>query len=91
MPTETVDTTTNDPVLLALIAEITAARIELLASIDELKGELTPAAFAKRGLGVVAGAFVDENGGVRPKRIAAVAGTLASVVALKVLGRIRRD
>ena len=77
--------------MLALIAEITAARTDLLTSVAELKGELTPAAFAKRGLNVVAGAFVDENGGVRPKRIAAVAGTVASVVALKVLGRIRRS
>lgn len=75
--------------MLALIAEITAARADLLASVEELKGELTPGAFAKRGIGVVAGAFVDENGDVRPKRVAAVAGAVASVVALKVLGRIR--
>ncbi len=82
---------TSDPAILALVAEITAARSDLLASVEELKSELTPAAFAKRGLGVVAGAFIDEDGGVRPKRVAAVAGTLAGVVALKVLGRIRRS
>ncbi|MDO8732219.1 MAG: DUF3618 domain-containing protein [Actinomycetota bacterium] len=82
---------TSDPVLLALIADIAEARLDLLSSIEELKSELTPAAMAKRGLGVVAGAFVDEDGSVRPKRVAAVAGTLASVVALKVLGRIRRS
>jgi len=82
---------TSDPEILALLAEITAARTDLLASVEELKSELTPGAFARRGLGAVAGAFVDENGGIRPKRVAAVAGTLASVVALKVLGRVRRS
>ena len=89
MPVETVETT--DPAILALIAEVTAARSDLLASVEQLKGEMTPGAFARRGLGAVAGAFVDEDGGIRPKRVAAVAGTLASVVALKVLGRIRRS
>ena len=89
MATETIET--KDPVLLALIAEIAAARLDLLADVEVLKDELTPAAMAKRGLGVVAGAFVDETGSVRPKRVAAVAGTLVSVVALKVLGRVRRS
>lgn len=89
MAVETIET--NDPVLLALIAEIAEARLDLLASVEELRGELTPAAFARRGLGVVAGAFTDEAGNVRPKRVAAVAGTVASVVALKVLGRFRRS
>ncbi|MDP2287233.1 MAG: hypothetical protein Q8M73_01535 [Actinomycetota bacterium] len=89
MATDSVET--HDPAILALIAEVTAARNDLLASVAELQSELTPGAFARRGLGVVAGAFVDENGDVRPKRIAVVAGTLASAVALKVLGRIRRS
>ena len=82
---------TSDPKIVALLAEITAARADLLSSIEVLKSELTPAAFAKRGVGAVAGVFVDENGEVRPKRVLAVAGTVASVVAMKVIGHFRRS
>ncbi|HBJ72579.1 MAG TPA: hypothetical protein DDY88_02435 [Actinobacteria bacterium] len=82
---------TSDPTILALIAEITAARIDLLASVEELKDQLTPAAFRRRGLSLVTGAFVDDSGSVRPKRVAVVAGVLVGVVALKVFGRIRRS
>ncbi len=82
---------TSDPTILALIAEITAARSSLLASIEELKEQTTPAAFRRRGLSLITGAFIDDKGGIRPKRVATVAGVLAGVVALKVLGRIRRS
>jgi hypothetical protein len=82
---------TRDPAILALIAEITSARIDLLASVDELKEQMTPAAFRRRGLSLVTGAFVDDQGGIRPKRVATVAGVLVGVLALNVLRRIRRS
>ena len=77
----------NDPQIDALVAEITAARAELLASVDDLKEQFSPASLRKRGLGVITGIFTDEFGGIRPKRAAVTAGVLASVVGLKFMTR----
>jgi hypothetical protein len=70
-----------------LIAEITAARTELLASVENLKGQFTGASLRQRGLSAVTGVFVDEFGGIKPKRIAVVAGVFVGVVGLKLLAR----
>jgi len=74
----------------ALVADITAARAEFLADIDELKSQLTPASIGKRGLAAVAGIFTDEFGGIKPKRAAVTAGVLASVAGLKFMTRRRK-
>lgn len=70
-----------------LVAEITAARTELLASVENLKSQFTSASLRQRGISAVAGVFVDEFGGIKPKRIGIVAGVVVGVVALKLLGR----
>ncbi|CAB4905768.1 MAG: hypothetical protein F2923_07455 [Actinobacteria bacterium] len=70
-----------------LIAEITAARTELLASVETLKSQFTSASLRQRGISAVTGVFVDEFGGIKPKRIGIVAGVVVGVVALKLLGR----
>ena len=71
----------------ALVAEITSARAELLASVAGLKAQLTPGALGRRGLAAASGVFTDEFGGVKPKPVAIAAGTLASVIGLKFLTR----
>lgn len=71
----------------ALVAEITAARAELLASVDALKAQLTPGALGRRGLAAASGVFTDEFGGVKPKPVTIAAGTLASVIGLRFLTR----
>ena len=74
----------------ALVADITAARAEFLADVDDLKSQLTPASIGKRGLMAVAGIFTDEFGGIKPKLAAVTAGVLASVVGLKFITRRKK-
>ena len=71
----------------SLVADITAARAELLADVDDLKNQLTLPSLGKRGLTAAAGIFTDEFGGIKPKRAAVTAGVLASVVGLKFMTR----
>lgn len=78
------------PAIDALVAEITAARAELLASVDELKSQFTPASLRQRGISAVTGVFTDEFGGVKPKPVAITAGIVAAVVGLKVMTRRRK-
>lgn len=70
-----------------LIAEITAARTELLASVENLKGQFTSASLRQRGISAVTGVFTDEFGGIKPKRIGIVAGVVIGVIGLKLLAR----
>jgi len=70
-----------------LQAEISAAREDLVATINELKAQTQPKALAKRGQANVTGFFTDEFGGVRPERVAIVG---AVVVGLLVIGILRR-
>jgi hypothetical protein len=70
-----------------LIAEITAARTELLASVENLKDQFTSASLRQRGINAVTGVFTDEFGGIKPKRAGIVAGVVVGVVALKLLAR----
>ena len=70
-----------------LIAEITAARTELLASVENLKSQFTSASLRQRGINAATGVFTDEFGGIKPKRVAIAAGVLIGVVGLKLLGR----
>ncbi len=70
-----------------LIAEITAARTELLASVENLKNQFTGASLRQRGVDAVTGIFTDEFGGIKPKRVGIVAGVLVGVVGLKLLAR----
>jgi hypothetical protein len=70
-----------------LIAEITAARTELLVSVENLKTQFTGPALRQRGMNAVIGLFTDEFGGINPKRVGSVAGVLGGIVGLKVLAR----
>jgi len=70
-----------------LIAEITAARTEVLVSVENLKSQFTGASLRQRGMNAVTGVFTDEFGGIKPKRAGIVAGVLVGVVGLKLLAR----
>jgi len=71
-----------------LQAEIDEARDNLAANLAALREQTSPDALVRRGRAKVTGFFIDEYGGVRPERVAMVAG---AVVALVVLRRWRRS
>lgn len=73
-----------------LEAEISAARENLAATLDTLRAETTPQALGRRALGAVKGYFTDEYGGVRPERVAMVAGVVITLVVLRRWRRSRR-
>jgi hypothetical protein len=81
---------TKPPTIDELVAEITAAREELLTSVEALKGQFTPESIRQRGLSLVTGVFTDEFGGIKPKRVAIVVGVVVGVVGLRLLTRRRR-
>lgn len=78
------------PSVVAMQAEITAAREELVATLAELKAETTPGAIARRGGRVVTGWFTDEFGGIRPERVAIAGAVVVGIIALKLIRRGRR-
>ena len=80
----------SEPSLDELVAEITAARTELLASVENLKSQFTGSSLRQRGMNAVTGVFTDEFGGIKPKRVGSIAGVLAGVVGLKILARRHR-
>lgn len=73
-----------------LQAEVAAAREDLVASIDELRRQLSPGALAARGGRALGGWFMSESGGVRPERVAVAGAVLLGVVAITALARRRR-
>ena len=75
------------PTTADLQAEIAAARDELVSTIGELKGEMTPGAMARRGGRAIIGWFTNESGGIRPERVAIVGGIVAGIVVLKIVRR----
>ena len=81
---------TTPPTIDELVAEITAAREELLGSVEALKVQFTPESIRQRGLAMVTGVFTDEFGGIKPKRVAIVVGVVVGVVGLRLLARRRR-
>jgi hypothetical protein len=74
-----------------LEAEIAVTRDRLAATIAELRVQTAPANLAKRGVNTVKGFFTDEFGGVRPDRVAIVAGAVIGLVVLRRLRRGRRS
>ncbi len=81
---------TPNPSLVDLQVQVSAAREEFMASVADLKAEVAPAALAKRALDSVTGWFTDENGGIRPERVAIAGAVVAGFIAIKVIGRRRR-
>lgn len=79
----------SKPSVADLQAEIAAAREEFAANLAELKGQATAPAIARRGGRAIAGWFTDEYGGIRPERVAIVAGVVVGVIALRALARRR--
>ena len=78
------------PTAAQLEAEIADARSNLASTIEQLRAETTPQALARRGVDKVKGFFTDEYGGIRPERVAIVAGAVVTLVALRGLSRRRR-
>jgi len=80
----------KQPTAAELEAEIAEARDGLSSTIEQLRAETRPEALAQRGMNAVKGFFTDEYGGVRPERVAMVAGTVLTLVALKRWRTVRR-
>ncbi|MEI8260759.1 MAG: DUF3618 domain-containing protein [Actinomycetes bacterium] len=78
------------PTLVQLQADVEQARADLLATIDELRLQATPAAMVQRAGRTVTGFFTDEFGGIRPERVAIVGAVVVGVVAIRVLAWRRR-
>ena len=78
------------PTAAQLEAEIAAARTSLASTIEQIKAETTPQALARRGVDKVKGFFTDEYGGVRPERVAIVAGAVVTLVVLRGMRRRRQ-
>lgn len=79
-----------EPTAAQLEAEIADARSNLASTIEQLRVETTPKALAHRGVETVKGFFTDEYGGVRPERVAIVAGAVVTLVVLRRWRRSRR-
>lgn len=79
------------PTAAQLEAEIAEARSSLTSTIEQLRAETTPQALAHRGVQKVKGFFTDEYGGIRPDRVAIVAGTVVAYLALRTVRRRRRS
>jgi len=71
------------PTAAQLEAEIADARDGLTATLEQLRAETRPEALIQRGRNAVKGFFTDEFGGVRPDRVAMVAGTVVTLVVLR--------
>lgn len=82
--------TAPKPNVVDLQAEIAAARAELAASLSALKGQASAGALAKRGGRAIIGLFTDDQGGVRPERIAIAGAVVVGVLALGMMTRRRR-
>ena len=80
----------NLPTTAELQSEVTAAKAALDEAVAELRAGVAPAAIAERGLAAVKGWFTDEYGGLRPDRIAIVAGAVVGIVALRAIAGRRR-
>ena len=78
------------PTLVQLQADVEQARADLLATIDELRLQATPAAIVHRAGRTVTGFVTDEFGGIRPERVAIVGAVVVGVVAIRVLAWRRR-
>ena len=78
------------PNVVDLQAEIAAARAELAASLSALKGQASAGALAKRGGRAIIGLFTDDQGGVRPERIAIAGAAVVGMLALGMMTRRRR-
>lgn len=79
-----------EPTAAQLEAEIADARSNLASTIEQLRVETTPKALAHRGVETVKGFFTDEYGGIRPERVAIVAGAVVTLVVLRRWRRSRR-
>ncbi len=79
-----------EPSVAQLEAEIAEARTNLASTLEQLKAETSPQALAHRGVNAVKGFFTDEYGGVRPERVAIVAGAVVTLVVLRRWRRSRR-
>lgn len=70
-------------------AEVDTARLEMLASVEQIKAQLTPQALVQRGLRGATGWFVGPNG-VRPERVAIAGAVAVGIVLVVALGSRRR-
>ena len=73
------------PTPLELQAQVEQARADLLATLEELKAQATPAAILQRAGRTVTGIFTDEYGGIRPERVAIVGAVVVGIVAIRIV------
>lgn len=70
--------------------DIEVTRARLAGTIDEIGDRVSPATMANRAKESVRAQVVEPDGTLRTKRVLAVGGTVASVVALKVIAALRK-
>lgn len=80
-----VPTQSAQPTPQELQAQVEQARADLLATLEELKAQATPAALLQRAGRTVAGIFTDEYGGIRPERVAIVGAVVVGIVAIRIV------
>jgi hypothetical protein len=73
------------PTPLELQAQVEQARADLLATLEELKAQATPAAILQRAGRTVTGIFTDQYGGIRPERVAIVGAVVVGIVAIRIV------
>lgn len=78
-----------DAAVTELQVEITAARADLLDSINALRSQANGPAIAQRATASVKRWFLDASGAPRVDRIAIVGGVVVGVVLLRALSRRR--
>lgn len=72
-----------------LQSEVAAARAALDQAVADLRAGVAPQAIAERALEGAKGWFTDEHGGLRPDRLAIVAGVVVGFIGLRLLARRR--
>ena len=70
-------------------AEIEATRTRLAGTVDAIADRVKPANVARRGAESARAQVVDENGSLRPDRVAIIAAAVAGVVGLVLWRRSR--
>lgn len=79
-----------EPSLVDLQVQLTVAREEFMASVTDLKSQVTPGALTARAGRAVLGWFRNDDGGIRPERVAIAGAVVAGIVLINVIGARRR-
>jgi hypothetical protein len=80
----------KEPSLVDLQVQLGVAREEFMASVTDLKSQFSPGALTARAGRAVLGWFHNDQGGIRPERVAIAGAVVAGIVVIKVIGARRR-